>query len=674
MHQRLFRFVPALLIALVILTPAFGAPPPVPRAKPTPPPLWQLFNQTQYLTAERAISAARKGDWLTAGSLATATGEPVFGDVMQWLEIKDNSSHPSFLRVQKFLASHPDWPSQKALLRTAERVVSDNGSMQQVGNWFAAHPAKSSKGLRRQAEILIAQGKSKQGNKDLRALWASGYFPKAEAKSFRKSYGHLLKRKDHETRLLNLLWSRRQTEAKALYPDVRTSVKKIAEARIALQKRSKTADKLYKSLPGSASSDEGLIYDRVRFLRKMDRDDEAIKLIKAFPPKRSERATKWWTERQILARNALKLRNGRVAYSLTKDHGLASGGKYVDAEWFLGWVALRFLNDPAKALKHFQPVYDKVGTPISLSRFAYWTGRAEEALGHKEKAKNWYDKAALHPIAYYGQLASLRLGRKALTFPADPIPTDQDRQALASSKLVRAARLLNELGENDFAASFLYAATRAAKTPGEHFLLRELAWELDQGHRLVSVGKIGISEGVMLVDSAWPIYAFPPPLYGGPVPELAFIHAVSRQESALNPQAVSRAGARGLMQLMPATAKLVAKRQGVDYQKEWLVGDPVYNARLGMAHLQELANRYNGSYILMLCAYNAGPRRADEWSVTYGDPRAPATDVVDWVESIPFSETRNYVQRIIESLQVYRARLAGNQGTLQIETDLRRGS
>lgn len=381
---------------------------------------------------------------------------------------------------------------------------------------------------------------------------------------------------------------------------------------------------------------------------------------------------RWADRREALARRLARLGRGPLAYELARQHHLppADTAAYAELEWLAGWIALRKLGDPRSAIRHFGRFIEVVETPISLGRGGYWLGRAHEALGDRAGAAKWYRAGAEHQTAFYGQLAAARLGLGgAPEIAAEALPDWSKSPALRADE-VRAAVLLHYAGEEALAFWMFSHLGRQMDGAAALGALAGLGLELGQPHFAVRIAKQAARKGVILAPAYYPVTGLAD--YASKV-EPAFAMAIARQETELNPRAVSPAGARGLMQLMPGTAKKVAGELGEPYSGERLLDDWRYNARLGQTYLAEQVARYGGSYVLAAAAYNAGPHRVDQWIGEFGDPRLPGTDLIDWIESIPFGETRNYVQRVIEGLYVYRARLQGEAGPMTIVADLSRG-
>jgi soluble lytic murein transglycosylase len=387
------------------------------------------------------------------------------------------------------------------------------------------------------------------------------------------------------------------------------------------------------------------------------------------PPPLITRPELMWPELEDAARRAVLRGDMSVGYRIASGHQSTEGVTFADGEWLSGWIALRFLDDYQQSYNHFTGLYTGVASPISKARGAYWAGRAAEEMGDLATAQNWYRAAASNLTTYYGQLAASRVGsRDVLQFAPMPQPSKAERLKFEGRELVRVVRLLAQLDEADRARPFIQRLTDQTEEPTELRLIADLGHEIGHEDYAVMVAKAAHAKGVDLIDYLFPVRAIPK----GDGPESALLLAVIRQESAFDVKAVSSAGALGLMQLMPSTAKHVAKTLKTKYRQKDLVKDGDYNIRLGRAYLKELLEFFDQSYVLAVAAYNAGPDRVNQWIQLFGDPRDYGVDVVDWVETIPLSETRNYVQRVMENLEVYRHRLGTPQMVQSLQQDLTR--
>ncbi len=596
--------------------------------------------------------------------------------VIRWHELTSDRPRARFDELARFLDRNPDWPGRGALLRNAERAMPRDLPDAAVLAWFEARPAVSPSGARRHAEALRRAGQTVRATALVRTTWIESDFARRDERAFRKRFAKLLRRDDDLARLDRLLWERKYRPAKRQARRLGKGHAALAEARIALARRSPGVDYAIRQVPKELARDPGLIYERARWRRRKNRYDGVIELLDP-PMPDAPHAKRWWPLRRWAARQAYMEGDLSVAYRIAAGHGLERGLGFAEGEWLAGWLALRSLDQPEIAYRHFEQLHQGVSSPISLARGAYWAGEAARALeargaaganggangdakgdNWRAKAEDWYLKAARHGTTFYGQLAGRRLGREvALETQAKtgaaPKPDAAARAAFEGREIVRVVRLLGELGETKLHRRFLLRLKALAEDGEDFVLAADLARRQGRPDIAVRMAKEARKAGVILFDVLFPSRRLPETKS----PEPALVLAVIRQESAFYTGAISGAGARGLMQIMPATARRVARQIKVRYSRKKLLSDPEYNLRLGRAYLADLTEKYDGSYILALAAYNAGPARANRWMKTFGDPRTPGVDPVDWIESIPFNETRNYVQRILESLVVYRKTL-----------------
>ena len=615
--------------------------------------------------ARLAIVAGEKGDWGKA--LGIAESHPMVSKAMFWLSFQDERWRPDFDTVTQFITRNPTWPLLPLLRRVAEESLDGTQTEDRVLAWFTANPPVSQVGRLALIEILLRRGRPQDATPWIRQSWvAMDYDPRGE-QAFLERYGSLLTPEDHARRLDRLLWDGRIDDARRMLARVEHDQRLVAEARLVLMGKAKgPVEARLKQVPIKLQDDPGVAFERLRLLRQEGQDDAARELILARGAHRLGRPEKWWPHREILARQAFRMGYISEAYRLARDHGLPPGPERAEAEWLAGWIALRFLDEAATALPHFESMYEAVKFPVSKARAAYWAGRAAEQAKLPEAMRRWYGEAARHPAVFYGQLAAQRIGRPELQLP--PVKPDaKEVAAVEAGELTHMARLFAAVDRPVRVKHFIVRMAELAETPAQHAAITRLASDLGRPDLAVRAAKYAARQGVVL-PLGYPTISFPQ--NGGP--EVALLHALSRQESEFNTEAVSPAGARGLMQLMPATAKHVAKNLGISYKLNRLTDDPKYNMTLGSAYLDDLLRKYDGSYVMALAGYNAGPGRVVRWMAENGDPRLPEVDVVDWVESIPFQETRNYVQRVLENVQVYRARLNGHAVKLNLAQDLKR--
>jgi soluble lytic murein transglycosylase len=620
---------------------------------------------------KQAFDSAHKRRFDLALTSIQDAQDKLLAKVLEWQYCVTSNSGAGFDDITGFIRANPDWPQQSALQRRAEEAITDAAPKSAILAWFDRHPPLSAAGTTAYAKALIDQGRSRDAADLVRAFWVSGSFDPDQESAFVADFGSLIHGEDDLARLDRLLWDHQEAAARRQLPRVDADHKLLAQARLAFLDDSSDAEAQAARLPADVKDDPGLIYERVRYLRNHDRDDDAIELLR-HPAHEQVRPDLWWTERAVLARRALQKGNVSVAYDLARNHGQTDETGFAEAEWLSGWIALRFLHDPVRALDHFSRLYDHVVTPRSRSRAAYWAGRAAEAQGQGDEAVRWFNLAAPDVTTFYGQLAAGRLRQEPTApLPPDPVPNPADIARFDQHEMPEAARLLTQIKEGDLARFFLVKAFELAQTPGERELAAQLAVALHQDDIAVFVARQEERQGVPMIEIGYPVVPAP-----GDRPEPALVLSLIRKESGFHAGLVSGAGAEGLMQLLPATAAQIAKSLKVapgdkDSLKLRLIRDPSLNVTLGSAYVGTLLDDFGGSYVLAAAAYNAGPNRVRRWLQDLGDPRAPGVDPIDWIESIPYWETRDYIQRVLEATQIYRRKL-GAATAPQLDQDLKR--
>jgi soluble lytic murein transglycosylase len=486
-------------------------------------------------------------------------------------------------------------------------------------------------------------------------------------------YKNKLTQNDHRKRVDFLLWTRQTTAAGRMKSLLTPDWRALLDARSKLIRRARGVDAAVDAVSTELQSHPGLMFDRAEWRRRARLKDRVVPLLRQIDGADVPAAgrSRLWKARHPQVRVALKDSDWALAYELAAPHGMTTGRDFAEAEWTAGWIALRHMDNPERALQHFEALEQGVSTPISLSRAFYWKGRALEAMNLTEDAQAAYAEAAQYRFSYYGQLAAEKAMQGTIDLSTSYTLTDEDRANFHSRSLVKAMRLFAENGWDAAFRKFAYHLDDQLTRPQDFELLAEIGREYHYADIGVRGAKAGLAKGVVAPDAAYPVVEYP--LLREPQVERSLMLALSRQESEMNPAAISHANARGLMQFIPRTARLEARRQGLPFRTSWLTDDPGYNMTLGGAHLDTLLRQFNGSYIMTAAAYNAGASRPQRWIGEYGDPRAGEVDPVDWVEFIPFSETRNYVQRVLENTQVYRNRLSGEPEDIRLSDDLQRG-
>ena len=620
-----------------------------------------------------AFKEAASGRWSAAHRIAARAREPLGAKVLRWMDYARAHNFTSFEEISTFITGNPDWPRQSGLEASAETAMLSVGDDNRVRNWFRWRDPLSRDGRLRFADVLIADGDRARAAKFIRQAWVEDNFSGADLKIIYSRYKNYLRPEDHEARLDRLIWDNRQRDARRMFRYVDKRQQAVAEARMALHASAGGVDGAIARVPEDLLTSAGLMYERMRWRRRKGRDDGAQEISFAAPEDLG-RPKLWWRERAILARRALN--SGRVsdAYRLASAHGQIDTSTFAEAEWLAGWIALRFLGDNAAAYEHFTRLYDAVFMPISRARAAYWAGRAATAMADPDGAALWYAQAAHYPGTYYGQLAAARIGgAKALLFAGEQrIGEEIANAVIAGHEMFAVIRLLNFLGQDRLAGTFTSRLVEISKGPADHALIARFAHSLGRHDLAIRAAKQATRDGYVSNARIFPLVDLPFAYANGKL-EHALVLALTRQESLFDPAIASPAGARGLMQLMPATANLVSRQLRLPYAKYKLT-QAAYNVKLGSTYLADMINKHDGSYILALAAYNAGPTNVRRWLRANGDPRHDSeVDLVDWIEMIPIPETRNYVQRVLEGLQAYRWQLGAEVDTASIERDLARG-
>jgi len=642
--------------------------PPVPSVSPTA--TSKQLSAGDALWTRNAFRAAEMGRWKAFGGFARRIKNPLAKKLLIWRRLRSAGSGGGFAEIDKFLAANPDWPSRGRMRRNAEARMAMAPS--DVFAWFGTDAPLSAIGRVKLAAAFIAIGEAAKGAAMIRRAWIEGNFSRSESRAVYRRYKKLFNTEDHRRRLDRLLWEGRYGPSRRMLYLVSADWQKLAMARYSLRRRTGNVDYLIKRVPKVLAGHPGLVYERLRWRRRKNKDNavEMAKNLPAFLPF----PKKWWDERATLSRRALRKGHISDAYTIASRHGLQPGGaEYAEAEWLSGWIALRFLKENDDAFNHFKRMHAAVKFPVSISRGAYWIGRALEAKGNADEAVTWYRKAAEHPLTYYGQLAFARLRPgKSLELPGVVSLPDDPMEAFDNHELVRVIQILGDIAQHDFVRGFVNRLMELSEKPNWWARTARLARLSGRPDLSIRIAKQAARNGTPLPREAFPVVrlpALPKHAKGGPL-EAPLALAVIRQESAFRITAKSHAGARGLMQLMPATAKNVSNGLKLRYSKSRLVTSPKYNMTLGQAYLSELVGTFKGSYPLALAGYNAGPHRSKRWIKQHGDPRDAEVDAIDWVEMIPFDETRNYVQRVLENVQVYRLGLSKTKQPLGLEQDL----
>ena len=620
-----------------------------------------------------AVSYLDKNDPADAMASAYALPDKIDIKLVDWLIATGGYAGVPSSSVATLQKSVADWPNQGLIrLRFEQALKREQPDAATIIKALGGGTPISDDGKILLAGAYLGNGRTADAAAIIQPFWRDGDFSQATETTIVTKFGSLLQAADHKARMDRLLYAEQTAAAVRAAGHLDKDQQALAKAVVLVIKNSSKALAALNALPAAVKRDPMWLYGEIEALRSAGKNEDAGRLLLSAPrdAKVLEDPDAWWVERRLVSRSLVTAGDATLAYQIAAGHSGESPALKAEAEFHAGWYALEYLHDPATAQVHFANIAAISTMPLSVSRAEYWLGRAADAARNNAVAMTHYQRAASFPTTFYGQLAIARLGGSALRLAPPPAPTAADRATFATRDMVIAIQHLDAVGYNDRTGAFYRTLADTLTSPGEIALLAAMA-EADGNHQLaLQIGKTAASRGLPVDALAFPTTAIPSAA-ATPDVDRAVVFAVARQESAFNPGAVSAAGARGLMQLMPATARITAKTIGVPYSLPRLTSDPGYNATLGAAHLGSLIDDFGGSYVMTFAAYNAGTSRVNQWVQQFGDPRDPKVDVVNWIESIPFTETRNYVQRLMENLEVYHARLGAP--TLTIESDLKRG-
>jgi peptidoglycan lytic transglycosylase len=626
---------------------------------------------------KQALERIRKRSFDEAVEIEKSIQDPAARKLVEWIFLRSDDGGADFDRYVAFIEANPGWPSLAMLRRRAEDALwHENRSPTFVRAFFATAKPTTPRGRFALARALLAQGDRTAAQYYVREAWRADAFSHDLETQALETFHDLIGAADHKARMDRRLYASDTEAAMRAAHRIGDTAVAIAKARIAVSAKTGNALQLLDAVPAESRRDPGYMFSRIQWLRRQDHIEEAARLMLAAPHEAEalHDLDEWWVERRLIARKLLDQDDARSAYQVARDAAPPNRENYRGEHQFTaGWIALRFLKDPATALAHFARIGHGISNPITLARSEYWQARALEELGRREEARAHLEAAAQFPTAYYGQIARARLGYGEIALRRLPEPTATQHASLMALDVVRAVDILYAINERELVIPFVADLGERSTDVGVLMMLAEVTAQHEDARSMLLIGKAALGRGY-----AFDHYAFPTvgvPTFGAVGPELdrSVVYSIVRQESAFNPRDLSTANAIGLMQVTPEAGRYVAKKFAVHFDQKRLMSDSVYNTQMGAAELGDLLKDYRGSYILAFAGYNAGRGRIHEWVERYGDPRDPKVDPIDWVERIPFSETRNYVQRVLENLQVYRVRL-GHGSRLMIEADLHRGT
>jgi len=618
----------------------------------------KYYNKKDFSLAKKSISEMERGKWNSALKTAEKARDKSIYNFINWRYLLTTGNQASFFNYQVFINRNPEYPRIDRLKYLAEHKLStESVSPKKIINWFNDQEPLSGYGKMILGESYVLIGNKDKGIKLIKEGWITAELSKNNLKHFRKKYKKYLNTNDYIKRADYLAWNSKNWDLKRTIRYLPKDYQLLYTARNILFTRGYGVDQAIRDVPKKYKNDAGLNYDRLKWRRKKGRVDSSVEILLKIKNDKEYLVfpEKWWKEREIISRALIYKKKFKTAYKISSDHGMIEGPEYAGAEWMSGWIALSFLNDPLLAENHFKNFFNNVSYPISLSRGAYWLGRTYEKIGNNELSNQWYIEASKYLTTYYGQLAFLKLN------PGGKFELDKDmeveekyRLTFSKKELVKIVYLLNELKKDKYTKNILRHLANDNINSGSEVLAAELATNINRYDFAIQVSKIASYQKRFHNKFNYPIMSTPNFINGRKIPESALILSIIRQESEFDLKANSHAGAKGLMQLMPYTAKIVSKQAKLPYSKPRLTTDPEYNINLGSHYIAGLILQYDGAYPFAIAAYNAGPNRVKYWNKINKNPQKKQINYVDWVELIKFRETRNYVQRVLENYNVYR--------------------
>ena len=618
----------------------------------------KYYSKKDFGIGKRAISEMKKSKWSNSLQIAKKAKDKSIYNFVQWRHLLTKGNQASFYDYKVFIDQNSQYPRIGRLKYLAEHKLSTaKVSPKKIINWFGVEEPLGGYGKMILGESFVLTGDKTRGAKLIKDGWITADLSKSELRFYRKKFKKYLNANDYIKRADYLAWNSKQWDLKRLLRYLPKDYELLYTARHILMTRGYGVDQAIKNVPAKLKNDAGLNYDRLKWRRKRGRVDSSLEILLKIKNNKEYlvKPEKWWKEREIISRSLIYKKNYEIAYKVSSNHGMTEGSDFAAAEWLSGWIALSFLKDPLIAKDHFQNFYDNVSYPISTSRGAYWLGRTYEKLGDKEKSLTWYNEASKYLTTYYGQLAFLKVNPNAkFELEKDMVVNDKYRKVFFNKELVKITYLLDELENDKYTKFILRHLANDNIQNGSEILAAELATNIERYDFAIQISKISSYQKRFHNKFNYPIISTPKNINGRKIPESAFILSIIRQESEFDLSANSHAGAKGLMQLMPYTAKLVSKQAKLPYVKSRLTTDPEYNINLGSHYIAGLILEYEGAYPFAIAAYNAGPKRVRYWKKINKNPQKNQISYVDWIELIKFKETRNYVQRVLENYNVYR--------------------
>jgi len=622
-----------------------------------------ILSKKDFAIAKSAFDAISKNKWQTALKISKKSRDKSLYKLVNYLYLKKTTNAASFYDYLTFINNNPYFPRINRLRYLGEHKINLKiHKTKTIINWFNEKEPVSDFGKIKLGEIYLLQNKIDEGKKLIKEGWIKARLSKGQLRYLRKKYQKIITVEDNINRADWHAWESKHWDVKRMLRYLPKDYTTLYNARQILMSQSYGVDTAINKVDSKFKNDVGLNYDRLKWRRRRGRLEPSLEILFKAPkdPVKLVRPEIWWKERAILSRSLIYKKKFVKAYKVASNHSLVEGPEYAEAEWMSGWIALTFLDDPNMAMRHFQNFYANVGYPISLSRGAYWIARTYKNLNNKKKSDEWFLVASKYLNTYYGQLAFTEIKpNESFSLLSQPEVTEKFKKEFNKNPLIKIVKLLKELDKNSYTKDFLKHLASINVKQGSEILAGKLSVEIGRYDYAIQISKEASYQKRFHNELNYPVIETPKTVNKKTMPKPELVLAVIRQESEFDQRANSYVGARGMMQLMTYTARLVAKQAKLPYSKSRLRTDPNYNIKLGSYYLTGLLEEYEGSYPFALAAYNAGPRRVKYWKKINGNPQKGKISYVDWVELIKFKETRNYVQRVLENINVYRYILAG---------------
>ncbi len=616
-----------------------------------------ILSSKDFLIAQKTFSLVKRKRWNSAIKEVRKSRSKLLKNLVTWMYLKEPSNNLTFRDYKKFIDKNPEWPRINRLRYLAEHKINfKNVRPKEVIKFFEKKEPLSGYGNIKLGEAFLTKGNTKKAHDLIAEGFKTANLSSVEHRYLNKKFRNLLTKEDYIERAKYLAWEQDFYELRRTLRYLPSGYKELYFARFALMTRSYGVDSAIAKVPAQFKNDIGLQFDRAKWRRKRGRYDSALEIINNLPqdPKLLVRPDLWFKEKFIIARSRINKKRFEEAYGLLINHGVLDSGNLAEAEWHAGWLALRFLNKPDAAVQHFKTMHEGVNYPISKSRAAYWVGKAYEQLGKGQNAKDWYKKSSVFNTTFYGQLASAKINKNDFKVKNSYTFSEEDYKKLLKTDLARAVILLSELDMTQKGKDILRHLGSEERSIKEQVLAGKLSQQVGRLDFAIQIAKQTSYQNKNLLELNYPIIETPKVVSKRTILPQEVILSLIRQESEFDRDANSWVGAKGLMQIMPATGRLVSKQAGLRYSRSRLIEDEFFNLQLGCYYISGLNDEFNGAMYMAFAGYNAGPHRVRRWVKRFGDPRKGEIDPIDWIELIPFTETRNYVQRVIENIQVYK--------------------